>query len=65
MFNNPYVRLVGRALSAGVVAALTQIHTAPDGTLAWRSAVTGGALAALELLTPLNKVVGLGKGATT
>lgn len=57
---NPMTRLVSRALFAGFVAALTQIHSSP-GHVLWPGVVTGGALATLEVFTPVNVLVGVGK----
>lgn len=58
---NPYARLAGRALLAGLVTALTQIQTSSDATVAWKAAVVAGALAAAEAFTPLNAIVGVFK----
>lgn len=55
-----YLRLAGRALIAGVVAALIFPHNA-DGTMAWKAAAVAGVLAFCEVFTPLNSLVGLFK----
>lgn len=58
---NPYTRLAARALLAGVVSAVVQLHSSSDGTLAWHAAVVAGALAFAEVFTPLNQLAGLWK----
>jgi hypothetical protein len=63
-FSHPYVRLAGRALVAGLVSALVQLHTESDGSLAWHAAVVAGALAFVEVFTPLNSLVGFFKKAS-
>jgi hypothetical protein len=57
---NRYMRLAGRALAAGALAFVVQLQ-ASDGTSASviRSCVVAGALAALEVFTPLNSLVGI------
>lgn len=59
MFDNPTVRLVLRAIIAGLLALGAQLQASDnwDGTLI-RSAVVAAMLAALEYLTPLNALVG-------
>lgn len=62
---SPELRLVLRALIAGLTVFLTQLQ----GSTAWdaglvKAAIVAGVLAVLELLTPLNAVVGLNKTAT-
>lgn len=61
LFTNAYARLVGRALVAGLTAALTMLSTASDLSAAWRGAVVGGVLAFVEFVTPLNQKVGPSK----
>lgn len=61
MLGNPSVRLVVRALVAGVMAALMLLNTSSDWSAVWKGAVVAGVLAACEVLTPLNPNVGLGK----
>lgn len=61
----PTVRLVLRALAAGLLVFLTQLQ----GSTSWdaglvKAAIVSGGLAALEYLTPLNMVVGPGKTET-
>lgn len=58
LLSNPTVRLIGRALVAGVVAALLMLQTADDWASVWKGAVVAGVLAACEILTPLNPTVG-------
>lgn len=61
----PTVRLVLRALAAGLTVLLTQLQQSSgwDGAV-WQAALVAGVLATLEFLTPLNTVVGLGKTET-
>ncbi len=59
---NPVVRLIGRALVAGLVSTLLLLQTASDWSSAWKGAVVAGILAACEILSPLNPNVGIGKG---
>ena len=58
ILSNPWVRLAGRALVAGLVSAAVQVHKNPDGSLAWKAAAVAGALAFCEIFTPLNQLVG-------
>lgn len=58
---NPTVRLVIRALVAGLTAALLLLQSSSDWGAAWKGAVVAGVLAACEWLTPLNATVGVGK----
>lgn len=58
---NPTFRLAARAVVVAVTAALTQIHSADGGTIAWRSIVVGAVIAFCEVFTPLNQLVGLFK----
>lgn len=62
---NPTVRLVLRALAAGLTVLLTQLQQSSgwDGAV-WQAALVAGVLATLEYLTPLNSVVGVGKTET-
>lgn len=62
LFANPTVRLAGRALVAGVLAALVLLQSSSDWATAWKSAVVAGGLAFCEVFTPLNSLVGLFKG---
>lgn len=59
---NPTVRLVLRALAAGLTVLLTQLQQSSgwDGAV-WQAALVAGVLAGLEYLTPLNPHVGVGK----
>jgi hypothetical protein len=56
--DNPYVRVVGRALLAALLAFAAQVQASDniDGTIL-RSALVGAVLAAAEVLTPLNQTV--------
>ena len=56
---NPKVRLVGRAVVVGVSVLVAQLQAADhwDGALL-RAAAVAGVLAAVEVLTPLNQLVG-------
>lgn len=58
----PAVRLGLRAALVGVTSLLVQLQqsAAWDGALL-RAAITGAVLAALEVLTPLNALVGVAK----
>jgi hypothetical protein len=59
---SPALRLVARAIAAGLLAFLSQVQASDswDASLL-RSAIVAGILAALEYLTPLNGTVGPGK----
>ena len=61
----PSIRLVLRALIAGLTVFLTQLQqsTTWDKSLI-EAAITAGILAGLEYGSPLNAVVGPGKNAT-
>jgi hypothetical protein len=63
--SNPTVRLVLRAIIAGVLALAAQLQASDnwDATLL-RSGIVAAILAALEYLTPLNQLVGPGKTET-
>lgn len=59
---NPSLRLVLRALAAGLTVLLTQLQqsTTWDKGLV-EGAIVAGVLAGLDLVTPLNPSVGMGK----
>lgn len=58
----PTVRLVVRALVVGLTTLLTQLQQSASWDKAIvEAAVVGGILAGLEVLTPLNPNVGVGK----
>ena len=58
----PAARLVGRALVAGVTAGVVYYRAhATTGSSTWHAAIVAGVLAAAELFTPLNPIVGLFK----
>ena len=63
MFESPVTRLAGRALLAGLAVFLTTLQTTSGhiGRDVLAGALTSAGLAALEVLTPLNKTVGVGK----
>lgn len=63
LFANPTVRLAGRALVAGAIAAGTLYHSS-GGTIAWKALAVAGGLAFVEIFTPLNALVGVFKGPT-
>jgi hypothetical protein len=60
-FSNPWVRLAGRAIAVGITTAVTQIHNSNGTEIAWQSVVVAAVLAALEVFTPLNALVGVFK----
>jgi hypothetical protein len=57
--NNPYVRLVGRAIVAGLLAAAASYQSYGGGTIAWHAIAAAGIMAGLEVLTPLNSLIGV------
>ena len=57
---NPTVRLAGRALVAGGIAALT-LYKQSGGAIAWKSLAVAAGLAFAEYFTPLNAIVGIFK----
>lgn len=63
MFSNPKVRLVLRAVLAGLVAGAVSLQAADDpfSTAALYAAGIAAFWAAVEYLTPLNALVGVGK----
>ena len=62
IFKNPYVRLAGRAVVAGLAAGVVAYgNHQSDQRLAWQAAIVAAVLAATEILTPLNQIVGLFK----
>lgn len=61
----PQIRLALRAVLVGVTSLLVQLQQSAEWDNALlRSAITAAILAALEALTPLNAVVGVGKTST-
>lgn len=59
---SPTVRLIVRAILAGVVAAGTQLQQSTNWDRSLISgAIVGAVLAAAEVLTPLNPTVGVAK----
>lgn len=62
LFANPTVRLIGRAILAGVLAFAAQVQASDNTSGAvLRSAIVAGVLAIVEFFTPLNALVGFGK----
>jgi len=62
LLRDPRVRLAGRALFAGLAVAVAQLQADGDfSSAALKSAAVAGALAAFEILTPFNALVGLAK----
>lgn len=62
LLDTPQARLAGRALLAALTAFAISLQT--GGSLDWtvlKAAAVAGVWAALEYLTPLNKLVGPGK----
>ena len=58
----PTVRLILRALLVGVTTLLTQLQQSHGYTTSLvEGAIVAAVLAGLEVVTPLNAVVGLGK----
>ena len=59
---SPTVRLIVRAILAGVVAFATQLQQSTNWDRSLISgAIVGAVLAAAEVLTPLNATVGVAK----
>lgn len=60
MLSDPRVRLVARALLAGVITTVTLMQDADDpfSAAAWKSALVVGFWTVVELITPLNALVG-------
>lgn len=60
MFSDPRVRLVARALLAGVITAVTLMQQADDpfSSAAWKAAAVAGIWTVVEAVTPLNALVG-------
>lgn len=61
LFKNPTVRLAGRALVAGIAAALVIVQHSDYSKAAYQAAIVAGALSFCEVFTPLNSLVGLWK----
>jgi hypothetical protein len=55
--SNPNVRLAGRAVVAGVAAALASYHQS-GGVILWHGLLVAFVLAFAEVFTPLNAIVG-------
>ena len=64
LLKNPWVRLAGRALVAGLTAALLLLRSSSDWQTAWKAALVAGVLAFCEVFTPLNQLVGVFKKPT-
>lgn len=72
MLQDPTVRLMLRALSAAALAFLGKLAViqpvaghVPYGSQALQAALVGGGLAFVEVFTPLNNLVGVGKKTDT
>lgn len=63
LFANPYARLAGRALVAGLAASLILLRSSSDWQTAWKGAAVAGVLAFCEVFSPLNPLVGVFKPA--
>lgn len=61
LFANPTVRLAGRALIAGAMAAAVS-YKSSGGAIAWHALAVAFVLAFAEIFTPLNSLVGVFKG---
>lgn len=61
LLSNPWVRLAGRALVAGVISGATAYNSSSTGSIAWHAAAVAGGLAFCEVFTPLNALVGVFK----
>jgi hypothetical protein len=61
LFKNAKVRLLGRAVVAALLVVLTQIHNSNGTQIAWQSIAVAAGLAFIEVVTPLNRTVGIGK----
>lgn len=57
---DPRVRLVARALLAGLITTLTLVQQADDPFSAgvWKGALVAGVWVVIEAITPLNALVG-------
>lgn len=60
IFANPWVRLIGRATVAGCAVGFTSLQAADDpfSSAALWAAAGAAFLAAIELVTPLNSLLG-------
>lgn len=61
LFKNAKVRLLGRAVAAALLVALTQVHNSNGSQIVWQSVAVAAGLAFVEVFTPLNSLVGIGK----
>lgn len=59
LLSNPWVRLAGRALVAGLASGFVFYRSQAGGSAAWHGAVVAGVLAFCEVFTPLNQLVGV------
>lgn len=62
LLKNPTIRLAGRALVAGGIAAVT-LYQQNGGSIAWKALAVAAGLAFCEVFTPLNALVGPFKAA--
>ena len=58
---NPKARLAGRAIVAGVASFVALYRTSNGDSAALKAAAVAGVLAAVEVFTPLNALVGIFK----
>lgn len=65
LFANPWVRLAGRALVAGLAAFFVTLNASDYDASAVQAALVAAALAIVEIVTPLNAIVGLFKEPST
>ena len=63
LFATPYARLIGRAIVVGLLAAASSYQAYGGGTIVWHAVAAAGIMAGLEVLTPLNSLVGIAKKA--
>ena len=59
LFASPYARLIGRAVVAGLLAAAVSYQQYGSGTIVWHAVAAAGIMAGLEVLTPLNSLIGI------
>jgi hypothetical protein len=66
VFANPWVRFVGRAIIAGLAVGFTSLQAAdnPFSSAALWAAAGAAFLAVIELITPLNSLLGAFKASS-
>lgn len=62
LLSNPTVRLIGRAIIAGIAGAVVSYRSS-GGVIVWHALAVAFVLAFAEIFTPLNALVGVFKGA--